>query len=127
MNVQVVLGMLNILLAAIPQMTSSKVVSQTVAWLLQIEPILVQFSEDLGPVISNIVAAFSANPATTATQLAALKVLDAKTDKDFDDAIAAYLANNPDPAPAASSESAVSSTSTGAAATEADGPLPSAG
>lgn len=106
MNVQVVLGMLNILLAAIPQMTSSKVVSQTVAWLLQIEPILVQFSEDLGPVISNIVAAFAANPATTATQLAALKVLDAKTDKDFDDAIAAYLANNPDPAQAAPAASA---------------------
>jgi len=127
MNVQVVLGMLNILLAAIPQMTSSKVVSQTVAWLLQIEPILVQFSEDLGPIISNIVAAFSANPATTATQLAALKVLDAKTDKDFDDAIAAYLANNPDPAPSASSASAGSPTSTDAAVTETDGPLPSAG
>lgn len=125
MNVQVVLGMLNILLAAIPQMTNSKVVSQTVAWLLQIEPILVQFSEDLGPVISNIVVAFAANPATTATQLAALKVLDAKTDKDFDDAIAAYLANNPDPAPAATSSA--SAASTDATTTETDGPLPSAG
>lgn len=91
-------------------MSSSKVVSQTVAWLLQIEPILVQFSEDLGPIISNIVTAFGANPATTATQLAALKVLDAKTDKDFDDSIAAYLAANPDPAATPSSNAAAAST-----------------
>ena len=52
------------------------------------------------PILLNIVAAFAANPATTATQLAALKVLDAKMDADFDDAITAYLASHPDPATA---------------------------
>ncbi|MBM7048381.1 hypothetical protein [Rhizobium lusitanum] len=100
MSLQSIMGILNILLALIPQITDSKVVSQTIAWLLSLEPTLVQFSEEIGPIISNIVAAFAANPATTATQLAALKVLDAKTDKDFDDAVSAYLANNPDPATA---------------------------
>ncbi|KEA07106.1 hypothetical protein [Rhizobium rhizogenes] len=125
MNVQMIMGMLNILLAAIPQMTSLKVVSQTVAWLLQIEPVLVQFSEDLGPIISNIVAAFAANPATTATQIAALKVLDAKTDKDFDDAISAYLASNPDPVAVPSSNAAAVSTESTDEASAA--PLSSAG
>lgn len=97
MSLQSILGILNILLAFIPNITDSKVASQTVAWLLSVEPTLVQFSEQLKPIISNIVAAFAANPATTATQLAALKVLDAKTDADFDDAISTYLANHPDP------------------------------
>jgi hypothetical protein len=102
MTLQSIMGILNIILALIPQITNSKVVSQTVALLLQLEPTLVQYAEEVGPIISNIVAAFEANPATTATQIAALKVLDAKTDKDFDDAISAYLANHPDPAPVAS-------------------------
>ena len=102
MTLQSIMGILNILLALIPQITDSKKVSQTIAWLLSIEPTLVQFAEEVGPIISNIVAAFEANPATTATQLAALKVLDTKTDKDFDDAISAYLVNHPDPAPTAS-------------------------
>jgi hypothetical protein len=101
MNVQVLLPILNMILALIPSITDSKIINQTVAWLLQIEPIIIQFSKDLGPVIQNIVAAFAANPATTATQMAALKVLDGKVDQAFDDAFTAYLANHPDPVAAA--------------------------
>ena len=102
MTLQSIMGILNIILALIPQIPDSKKVSQTIAWLLQIEPTIVQYAEEVGPIISNIVAAFEANPATTATQIAALKVLDAKADKDFDDAISAYLMSHPEPAPAAS-------------------------
>ena len=101
MSVELITALLNILLGIIPKLTDSKAVGQAVAWLLALEPQLIQFSQSLKPIISNIVAAFAANPASTATQLAALKVLDAKTDADADDAIAAYLANNPDPTVAA--------------------------
>jgi len=100
MNAQILLGILNAILAIIPNITSSKVINQIVAWLIQIEPTIVAFAKDVGPVISNIVAAFSANPATTAAQLAVLKQLDATVDKSFDDAFSDYLANHPDAVPA---------------------------
>jgi hypothetical protein len=97
MNLQLILGILNALLSAIPQITNAKTINQIVAWLLQLEPVIVQFYTDLGPIISNVIAALSANPATTATQIATLKQLDAKVDASFDDAFASYLASHPDP------------------------------
>ena len=106
MNAQLILGFLNALLAIIPTITNSKAINQFVAWLLQIEPTIVQFSQELGPVISNIVAAFAANPATTPAQMAVLKQLDATVDKAFDDAFTDYLANHPNPVTTAVSTAA---------------------
>lgn len=131
MNAQVLLGILNAILAIIPSITNSKVINQIVAWLLQIEPTIVQFASDVGPVISNIVAAFAANPATTASQLAVLKQLDATVDQAFDDAFTAYLANHPDSSAAPTSSTVSSTTTTGtlqaASAGAGASPLASAG
>jgi len=95
MNISTLTTILNMILAFIPQITNSKNINAIVAWLVQIEPTLVEFYSEIGPVITNIVAALAANPATTADQLAALKILDAKVDAAFDDAVSAYLANHP--------------------------------
>lgn len=112
MNVQLILGILNALLSAIPQITNAKTINQIVAWLLQLEPVIIQFYTALGPIIQNVIAALLANPATTATQIATLKQLDAKVDASFDDAFTAYLANHSDPIAGAGGSTA---------------PLPSAG
>lgn len=95
MNLQLVLGVLNAILSVIPQITSSQSVNQIVALLVQLEPTIVAYCNELGPSISNIVAALSANPATTAVQLAALKQLDTTVDAAFDNALTAYMQNHP--------------------------------
>ena len=62
-------------------------------------PTLVQEYEDLVPIVKNIIAALSANPATTADQLATLQQLDAKVDADFE--AAAWAAQAEDTTPPA--------------------------
>lgn len=102
MNLSILLTVLNAFLAIIPNVSNSQALNKVVAAILSFEPIITQFYSEIKPTIENIIAAVSANPASTATQLAALKALDVTTDKAFDDAFAAYSANHPDPAPAAS-------------------------
>lgn len=97
MNLQLILGVLNAILSVIPQITNAQSVNRIVALLVQLEPTIVQFYNELGPIVANIVAALSANPATTAVQLDALRQMDATVDKAFDDALAAYMQNRTAP------------------------------
>lgn len=127
MNIQLIASFLSMLLAVIPQMTNSQAVNSVVTWLEQIIPTLVQEYQDLLPTVKNIIALLKSNAAVTPEQVATLQAQEVVIDKAFDDALAAYLANHPDPAPAASSASAVSASSTDAAVEETSGPLPSAG
>lgn len=95
MNSALLISILNLVLSAIPQISSSKILNQLVSTLLNLEPAIQQFYADVAPIIQNIIAALSANPASTATQLAVLKQLDAQVDKSFDDAFAAWTAAHP--------------------------------
>ncbi|SCB30164.1 hypothetical protein [Rhizobium lusitanum] len=102
MNLSILLTALNAFLAVIPSISSSTALNKVVAAILSFEPIITQFYAEVKPVIENIIAAVSANPSSTATQLAALKALDLTTDKAFDDAFTAYATNHPTaPLPAA--------------------------
>jgi hypothetical protein len=67
--------------------------------LISLIPTLVQEYEDLVPIVKNIIAALSANPATTADQLATLQTLDAKVDADFEAAATAAQAEDAAPTP----------------------------
>ncbi|WP_271025005.1 hypothetical protein [Rhizobium sp. RCAM05973] len=100
MNLSILLTALNAFLAVIPSISSSAALNKVVAAILAFEPIITEFYSEIKPVIENIIAAVSANPASTATQLAALKALDVTTDKAFDDAFTAYAANHPAVSPA---------------------------
>lgn len=66
--------------------------------LVQIIPVVVQEAEDLITPIKNVIAALSANPATTTAQLATLATLDAQCDAAFEAAAAADGAAPPSPA-----------------------------
>lgn len=54
--------------------------------LIQIIPVIQQEVADVTPAIKNIISALSANPATTADQLATLQALDAQVDAAFEQA-----------------------------------------
>lgn len=62
--------------------------------LIKLVPTLVKEYEDLVPIVKNIIAALSANPAATADQLATLQALDAKVDTDFEAAATAAEAED---------------------------------
>lgn len=106
MNIQLIASFLSMLLAVIPQMTNSQAVNSVVTWLEQIIPTLVQEYQDLLPTVKNIIALLKSNAAVTPEQVATLQAQEVVIDKAFDDALAAYLANHPDPAPAAPAASA---------------------
>ncbi|NTG86223.1 hypothetical protein G6L15_08695 [Agrobacterium rhizogenes] len=110
MNIQLIASFLSLLLSAIPQMSNSQQINSVVAWLQQIIPTLVQEYQDLLPVVKNIIALLKQNTAVTAEQNAAMQAVDAQIDKAFDDALAAYLVNHPDPAIASNSGAAAAST-----------------
>jgi Glu-tRNA(Gln) amidotransferase subunit E-like FAD-binding protein len=61
-------------------------ISNIINTLVTITPAVISEVQVLKPAIKNIVAALSANPATTAQQIATLKELDKVCDADFDDA-----------------------------------------
>jgi hypothetical protein len=92
MDMSIAAAVLQVILSIIPQITSSKSINSIVSTLTRVIPIAVKGEQELLPTIENIIAALSSNPATTAAQLAALKVLDAQVDAAFDDAVAAYMA-----------------------------------
>ena len=62
--------------------------------LIQLVPTLVKEYEDLVPIVKNIIAALSANPAATADQLKTLQTLDAQVDADFEAAATAAEAED---------------------------------
>lgn len=90
----VLTGILAILQAIVPSLTSSSVVQQVINALIQIIPVLVKEAQDLVPMIKNIIVALSSNPAATADQLATLKALDQLTDSAFEAAAAKALAED---------------------------------
>ncbi|NTF67989.1 hypothetical protein [Rhizobium rhizogenes] len=110
MNIQLIASFLSMLLSIVPQMTNSQTVNSVVTWLEQIIPTLVQEYQDLLPVVKNIIALMKQSSAVTPEQVATLQAQEAVIDKTFDDALAAYLVNHPDPATASSSSSSATST-----------------
>lgn len=87
-------GILAILQALVPSITSSATVQQIINALIQILPVLVKEAQDLVPMIKNIIAALSENAASTADQLATLKALDQLTDAAFEAAATKALAED---------------------------------
>ena len=83
------------LLTSIASLSSEAgVIAQIIATLIGLIPTLVQEYKDLVGPVKNIIAALSANPATTADQLATLQELDAKVDADFEAAATAAQAED---------------------------------
>lgn len=64
--------------------TNSTLISQIIETLVAILPTVVKEVQDLIPPIKNIIAALSADPATSAAQIATLQVLDAQCDAAFE-------------------------------------------
>lgn len=89
-------ALLALIEALLPQIgVNSAIVDTILKGLIQVLPIVVQEAEDLVPAVKNIIAALSANPATTADQLATLQALDKQADGDFE--AAATAAGYPTP------------------------------
>jgi len=89
----------------LPQIgVNSKVVTTILTALIQLVPIVIQEASDILPAIKNIIAALSANPATTADQLKTLQALDAQVDAAFEAQVAAYRANHTAPAGGAATD-----------------------
>jgi hypothetical protein len=99
MNIQLIASFLTMLLSVIPQMTNSQTVNSVVTWLEQIIPTLVQEYQDVLPSVKNVIALLKQSSVVTPDQVATLQAQEVVIDKAFDDALAAYLANHPDPAP----------------------------
>lgn len=59
-------------------------IAKIVATLVDIIPAVIQTARDVVPAIKNIIAALSANPATTEEQLKQLQALDAQVDQAFE-------------------------------------------
>lgn len=72
----------------------ASVIAEIISTLVSLVPTLVQEYKDLVNPVKNVIAALSANPATTSDQLATLKALDEKVDSDFENAAAAAEAED---------------------------------
>lgn len=93
--------MLSMILAILVQIAGvtgeASTITSIITALVNLIPTLVKEYEDLVPIVKNIIAALSANPATTADQLATLQALDAKVDSDFETAAAEASAEDGSP------------------------------
>lgn len=74
--------------------SNTNVIDSIINVMTQWLPLITQEVEALVQPIKNIIAALSANPATTAAQLTTLQALDAQVDAAFEAAVAADPANN---------------------------------
>jgi len=83
-----ILNLIEQLLPAILSSTNVTLVDSIINALVGMLPFIIQEVQDLATPVKNIIAALSANPATTADQLAALQALDIQVDKAFEDAAA---------------------------------------
>lgn len=81
-----VVGLLAQLLPLITSASNATLIGGIINTLVNIVPFIVQEVETLAPAIKNIIAALSANPATTAEQLATLQTLDQQVDAAFESA-----------------------------------------
>lgn len=87
-------ALLSVLAQIAPSLGSSSTITAIINALVQIIPVLVQEVEDVVPMVKNIIAALSANPAATADQLATLQTLDAQVDAAFEAAATAAQAED---------------------------------
>lgn len=97
MDITIITTVLNMLLAIIPQLTTSKQINGIVATLVNIVPIIAKTYTDLLPIVQNVIALLQQSTAVNSAQMATLKALDAQVDAAFDQAWAAYQSNHPDP------------------------------
>ena len=91
-------AVLALITALLPQLgvtgANADLIGKIIAALVALIPTVIQEAKDLLPAVKNIIAALSANPATTADQLAALDALDAQVDAAFEAAAAAATAED---------------------------------
>ena len=97
--IQAILALVEQLLPLITSSGSSATIDSIINALIKILPFVAQEVEALVPPIKNIIAALSANPATTADQLAQLQSLDQSVDKAFEDAAVSTDAEGQTPTP----------------------------
>ena len=83
-----ILNLIEQLLPAILSSTNVTLVDSIINALVGMLPFIIQEVQALATPVKNIIAALSANPATTAEQLAALQALDVQVDQAFEAAAA---------------------------------------
>ena len=79
-----ILGMLEAILPNLVSSGSANVIDTIIKSLITLLPFIVQEISSLVQPVKNIIAALSANPATTEDQLAQLQALDANVDAAFE-------------------------------------------
>ena len=90
----IVMAVVSLMTQMLPMIGTSTQVATFIDMLIKILPTVEQLAENLVQPIKNIINALSANPATDAEQLAALKMLDAQYDAAFEAAATAALAED---------------------------------
>ncbi len=94
-----ILALVGLMTDFLPMINNTSQVATFIAKLIQILPAVEKLAEALVQPIKNIINSLSANPATTAEQLATLQALDAAYDQAFE--AAATKAEAEDAAPSA--------------------------
>jgi hypothetical protein len=89
-----VIALLGQLIPALGSSATANIVTQIITILIQMIPVLIKEYNDLIGPVKNIIAALSANPATTAAQLQTLQALDIAMDNAFETAAAKALAED---------------------------------
>jgi len=84
-----ILSMIEALLPAITSSANASLIGSIITALTNMLPFIIQEVEALVGPVKNIIAALSANPATTAAQLTTLQTLDVQVDAAFEAAAAA--------------------------------------
>jgi hypothetical protein len=79
-----ILSLIEQLLPAVLSAANVSLVTSIITTLTNLLPFIVQEIETLAPAVKNIIAALSANPTTTAEQLAQLQALDQQVDTAFE-------------------------------------------
>jgi hypothetical protein len=82
--ISAILALIEQLLPAITSAGNVSLIDSIITTLTNMLPFIIQEIEVLVTPVKNIIAALSANPATTASQLAELQTLDAQVDEAFD-------------------------------------------
>lgn len=92
-----ILSMIEALLPAITSSANATLIGSIITALTNMLPFIITEVESLVGPVKNIIAALSANPATTAAQLATLQTLDKQVDDAFDAAAASTDADGAAP------------------------------
>jgi hypothetical protein len=92
-----ILSMIEALLPAITSSANATLIGSIITALTNMLPYIIQEVEALVGPVKNIIAALSANPATTAAQLTTLQALDVQVDNAFEAAAAQTDADGSSP------------------------------